>query len=98
MKSRSLSDLPGSTQPMSPLYLPAAALNTKWPPKIYRQKIGVGSIGICSSLCSLEPSGCQLFVYLTSTGTCNLGLLGASLALVPTIPSGSEMMYTRKRE
>ena len=84
-----------STLQPDPLYFTTTTSNTVWPPKIYLQVTGIKSLGVCSSLCSLDAGICQLFVFTSSTGVCNLGQLANSLTVVPT-SSGTAVRYTRK--
>ena len=91
-------DLVTSVLQPSPLYFSTSTLNSVWPPKIYRQTTGISSAGVCSSLCSLDASTCELYVYIASSGICNLGWLTGAYSVAPSSGTGSEVMYTRIRE
>ena len=91
-------DLVTSALQPSPLYFSTSTLNSVWPPKIYRQTTGISSAGVCSSLCSLDASTCELYVYIASSGICNLGWLTGAYSVAPSSGTGSEVMYTRIRE
>ena len=89
------SDFVTSQLQPDPLYFSTQTSNTIWPSKIYQQKTGVVSSGVCSSMCSLDPGNCQLCVFDSTTGICYLGQVGASTAGVSVNTALSSTVYTR---
>ncbi len=95
MRHNFFSDFVTSHLQPDPLYFSTQTSNTVWPSKIYQQKTGIGSLGICSSMCSLDPGTCQLFVYNTTSGICYLGQIAASTSGVTVNTALSSIVYTR---
>ena len=79
-----------------PIYFPTVTSNSVWPSKMYAIKVGIASQGICSTLCSIDISACELYVHEVATTTCYLGKIGNSLTkFTSKNAAGTETMYTR---
>jgi hypothetical protein len=92
------SDFVTSQLQPDPLYFSTQTSNTIWPSKIYQQKTGVVSSGVCSSMCSLDPGACSLCVFDVTSGICYLGQVGASTGGVSVNTALSSIVYTRIRK
>ena len=79
-----------------PLYFPATTPDQDWAPRMLASMTGIGSLGLCSALCSLSNWQCELFVFSGSTGTCYFGQLAANSNYLTLTGSGSSVVYTRK--
>jgi hypothetical protein len=63
---------------------------------MYKNKVGITSQGVCSTLCSIDSSTCELYVYEAATSTCFFGKIDNALTTFTSAnPAGTETMYTR---
>ena len=90
-----LSGLVTSTLDPNPIYFSATVPDQDWAPRIFDQTAGVGSIGLCSTLCSLNTRSCDLFVYSSSVGICYLGQMTLYSGYLSASGSGSSAVYRR---
>lgn len=69
--------------------------NSEWSTKITSTLTLVQSEGLCSAICTLYYTSCELYVYIDSSQTCYLGQLAAATAGVAVSATGSDIVRTR---
>jgi hypothetical protein len=81
-----------------PLYYNQTIPSTIWPTRISQTIANIPSRQVCSAICTLISSTCQLFVYLENSESCYLGTFTTNVTVANPPANGNAVIYNRISE